>query len=212
MGFLKGFTATILLNDPITKQKKENCISILAEEGFLGYNYESETYVDFNEVLLKYPNRPRYSSKYNKENFVISCSEQQKHLGCTIDANNNDAEIIIKVTDKFSEIFDEINFSYIDNLGDTPNDFYHDVEKKEVRWLFKYNYFGKSFIEKYGKDFFVKMPCVKKEFITKDIIRIDFTENISSPIEESLAKEVLNYLKTYSINPVFYNYKKFLID
>lgn len=121
-------------------------------------------------------------------------------------------EITIKVINQFSHIIKNVNFAYLDSEGDSPKKMEKLIDELSISWLFKYNYFGKAFIEKYGKDFFVNMPCVRQEFIAEDIIRIDLSEDISSPIEESLAKEVLNYLKTYFIDPSFYNYKKFLID
>ena len=106
MGFIKGFTATAILKNSITKKDKQNCISILIKEGFLGYDYELESYVDFNIVLEKYPNRPRYLSKYRNEDFIISCLEGKKYLGYNIDNDGKNSKIIIKVTNEICKTLD----------------------------------------------------------------------------------------------------------
>lgn len=212
MAIPKGFSTRFFLSKEIMKKDKENCINLLIDEGFLGYDYRLNTYVDFKTVLEKYPNRSRYSSRYKNEDFIISCEEGDKYLGYTIDADSNDSKIIIKVTDGFCKIIDTVNFSYIDNVGDLPDAMMKNSDNKEIKWLFKYNYFGKDFIEKFGKEFFINIPCVSQEFISEDIIRIDLCNDIFSPIDKSLMKEVSEYLKKFSIKVSFYNHKDFYID
>ena len=61
-------------------------------------------------------------------------------------------------------------------------------------------------------DFFLNMPCVKQEVITEDVIRVDLSKDIFSPIDKSLMKEVLEYLNGFFVKVSFYNHKEFLID
>ena len=212
MGLKKDFSSLILSNSEISSVKINLCFDFLIKNNFLGYDYESTKYINFSEILHKYPEDPRYNLRYKMEDFGITNPIGKKYLISRIDGESSDSEIIIKGTNEFCKIIQDISFSYIDNEGDSPSKFEDIISKKEIKWLFKYNYFGKDFIEKFGKDFFVNMPCVNQEFISDHIIRIDLCKDLFSPVDKALMKEVSEYLNSFSIKVNFYNHKNYLID
>lgn len=209
MELINGFSSTILLDKIITKSERQKCYDVLVTSNFSGYDYALGINISFEEMLKKYPNRPRYISTYKNENFGISCAEGNDFITCRIDNDSEDSKIITTIIDEFCKIIEEISFSYIDEEGDSPNKFEKTIKNKEIKWLFKYNYFGKDFIEKYGRDFFLQMPCEKAEFITEDIIRIDLCKDIFTTIDKKLMEDIDIYLNKFSIKVHFYNSTNF---
>ncbi|MEC4004858.1 hypothetical protein OX283_009345 [Flavobacterium sp. SUN052] len=208
----KNICASNYLVYNYTKEETENCFKILIDEGFLGRDYSLNSYVDFKNVLEKYPNRFQYGLRFKNKGFIISNPIDWNCLGYTIDGDSEDSKYIIDITNKFLLVLENSLFSYIDFEADPPKNFNKIITKKEIKWLFKYNYFGKDFIEKFGKDFFINMPCVSHEFITEHIIKIDLVEDIFLPINKLLMNDVSDYLKTFSIDVNFYNHEDFFID
>lgn len=212
MGSNSRFSAQIALNKKLNYDNVQECFNLFLEKEFTAYDYEKNSYENFKSVLKKYPNDPRYSLKYKTVSFGISCSEGKDYLLLNMD-NGEDSEIILTLINSLSKLLDTIFlFSYIDKEGDSPNNFDSNINKLELKWLFKYNYFGKAYIDKFGRDFFTNMPCIKQEFITEDIIRIDLCKDIFSPIDKSLMQEVSAYLNAFDVKVNFYNHKNFFID
>ena len=208
----KGFSSLMYLLDGLTKQDKINCLSLLNENDILGYLYQEKIYTNFHDVYEKHPDRPRYLSKYKNLDFVVSCDVGNDFIILSIDPHIDYSKIIIKLTDEFNTLFKNTSFCYIDDEGTSPRSLEECIKSNDLKWLFKYNYFGKNFIEKYGKEFFLNMPCENVTLLTDDIIRIDLTKDIFTPIDKELAKKVHAYLKGFDIQVSFYNYKNFLID
>ncbi|MFP9115073.1 hypothetical protein ACLI1A_14135, partial [Flavobacterium sp. RHBU_3] len=187
-------------------------LNLLVNNGFLGYDYEFQKYEAFQNIFSKYFEKQRYLARYNSEDFVITCAEGKKHLSYLIDSDSNDSRVIIKLTDQICKKVNKIIFSFIDGEGDSPANMQKSVSNIEINWLFKYNYFGMQYIEKYGRDFFENFPCENKEYITEGIIRINLVKDIFEEIDKNLKEKVREYLDHFSIPIKFYNHNKFLID
>lgn len=69
------------------------------------------------------------------------------------------------------------------------------VENLSLKHLFKSNYFGKAYIDKYGCAFFENFPAKKIEFITKNLVRIDLVSDILGKMNTEIQKNIANYLK-----------------
>jgi hypothetical protein len=212
MGLIKGLSSLTFLTQLITKKQRESCFKILIVHRFEGYDYDDEKYISFEDLFIKKPDKETYSCKYKSTDYIISCSSDDNLILSRTDLESEDSKLTIDLTNQFCKITENIvGFSYIDYEGDPPKNFRAIINQKELKWLFRINYFGKDFIEKFGKDFFINMPCVKQEFISQDVIRIDLCEDIFSPIDKSLMKKVADYLNSFSIKVNFYNHKNFLI-
>ncbi len=57
----------------------------------------------------------------------------------------------------------EFKFGYIDLEGDLPPRFSEDIEATRIRWLFWSNYFGKEYVDKFGKVFLLQAPGWRSE-------------------------------------------------
>lgn len=208
----KRFTSLILLPVKLTKETIEDCFLWFLKNDFLAYDFKSNSYTELSYVLNKYPNRMGYSLQYENQACTITYTEGEKYIINGTDANTEGAKIIGNIVHGLCATLKSISFAYIDNEGDAPNKMESYIKKLEIKWLFKYNYFGKVFIEKYGKDFFINMPCVKYEFIGDDIIRIDLVKDIFDKTDEKLKTEINDYLEKHSIKVRFYDYKQHYID
>ena len=212
MGFDKGFNTQILLENKLSKMDVKNCFEDFFENHFQAYDYEKNIYSDVKEILEKYPARSRYSLRYKKCDFVLTCNEGKSYLLLLVDRHTDGSELIQKLTNTYVGLLTQTLFSYIDDEGDSPKNLETVVNNTDIKWLFKYNYFGKYYLEKYSKDFFTNMPCVNQEFITDDIIRIDLVKDIFDKTDEKLKTDINDYLEKHSIKIRFYDYRQHYID
>jgi hypothetical protein len=166
----KRFTSLTILPVKLTKETINDCFSWFKKNNFLGYDFGSNSYKELDKVIDKYPNRMGYSLQYKNQACSIVCSEGESLIINGADANSEGSKIIGTIVNGLCFSLKAISFAYIDNEGDAPHKLESQIKQLNLKWLFKYNYFGKTFIEKYGKDFFTNMPCVKHKFITDDII------------------------------------------
>lgn len=208
----EGLSSFVFLEQSFTDALRNECLSLLDKMEFKGYDYGDETYIPFNEALKKYPDRKRYMLKYNDEPFGVSCAVDDCFFLFRAGTQSKDSRYIVKVVNAYALMLKAFSFSYIDFEGDPPKKIENIIKIKGIEWLFKYNYFGKNYIEKYGKDFFTNMPCVKHEFITDDIIRIDLVKDIFDEVDEKLKEEINNYLQKHSLKVRFYDYRQRYID
>jgi hypothetical protein len=208
----KRFTSLIFLPLKLTQDNVNDCLTWFITNNFLGYDYESNSYIELEKVIEKYSGERRYGLRFENQPCSIMCSENKNYIISGTDANDKGANIISSIVNELCFSVKEISFAYFDNEGHAPSKLEYNVKKIEFKWLFKYNYFGKSFIEKYSKDFFTNMPCVKQEFITDEIIRIDLGKDIFEPINETLKAEIDIYLTKFSVKVRFYDYRQNFIE
>lgn len=201
----KSFTANIFLKEAITENQRRDYFEILIKNDFLGYDYESGNYIAFDDVLKKYPERPRYLGVHKSNSFGISCAEGNHFITCRIDSDNEDSKIIISIIDEFCKITAALSFGYIDCEGDSPDNFEHDLQNTELKWLFKQNYFEVDFIHKYGKDFFLHMPCEGLVFITENCIRVDLSKGLFKIADKHMKETMDDYLQKYGVKARYYN-------
>lgn len=209
---MKGYSTLIILEEKLTKAEKSKCLEYLDITGFEGYDYNLKTTVPFNEVINGDEHRTDYLVKFGGQDFVIFCSEEDDFLTYRIDHSNKSAGIMFEISQEFCDTLNRVSFGYIDVEGDSPKNLYNDVKKAELKWLFKHNYFGKNYLDKFGRAFFENFPCEHREYVTDDIIRIDLCADILSPLNDALKEKVMQYCSSYSFPIKFYNPKKFMIN
>lgn len=210
----KELNSTIYLESKLSLEDKIACAQILIDNGFLAYNYEKEKYEDALLILSQeYLDYARNSLRYKNEDFVFSSSIENDFMSYLIDGDTEESKIILLLSDEFARIVKNFKFSYIDNAGDSPKDLDKTVEKLTFKHFFKYSYFGKAFIEKYGRTFFENFPAEKVEFISENVVRIDMVKDIFGKMSAETQKNVINYLFGFGIENVkFYNYKDHWYD
>lgn len=208
----EGLSSFIFLEESLTDNLRNDFLNLLVKMKFNGFDYDNEIFVPFREALKKYPDRKRYMLKYDEETFGISSVVGNDFIVCRADDQGNNASNMVKVINASAGMIKTFAFSYIDTEGDPPEKMESIAKAKNIKWLFKYNYFGKGFIEKYGSNFFTNMPCLKSEFVTNEIIKIDLCKNIFESIDDKLKIEIETYLATFSIKARFYDYRQHYIN
>jgi len=212
MGSYKSFSSLILSKKPISQKQMIEFFEILKKYEFEGYDYNSRRKVDLNVFLENSLNDFQYGLLYKNDDFALSNTINENYVGYTMDNSAEASRIFVNLTNDFCKSLKEISFSYVDDGGSSPKDIESYIKRLEFKWLFKYNYFGKEYLEKYGEDFFLNIPSVSSEFITQDIIRVDLSKDILSPVDVETQKNVSKYLSQFSIKVRYYNQKNFFID
>ncbi len=211
---IKELRSTIFLESKLSLENKIACTKLFIGEGFLAYNYETEKYENASLLLSEeYIEYPRNSLRYKNEDFVFSSSVDKNFMSYLIDGVSENARIVLKLSDEIAQIVGNFKYAYLDNAGDSPNDLEKTVEKLTLKHFFKYNYFGKVFIEKYGRAFFENFPAEKVEFITENVVRVDMVKDVFGKMTVETQNNVINYLSNFGIEKVkFYNYKNHWYD
>lgn len=205
-----GIFSTSYLAKTISTQMKLNIFNILIQKGFLGYDYEKNDFVDIEKVKDSFFEYPRHSFRYKTEDFVFSCEEGEDYLGYSVDGDSNNSKIVIDFSNEALSQVGNVLFSFIDDEGSSPRDLRNMITNSEIKYLFKYNYFGISYITKFGESFFRDFPAIKVDFINNELVRIDLTEDIFSSISESTKSNVENYLSDFGISIIeFYDSNKY---
>ena len=210
MGELSTLT---YLTENLHQEEKKRCYEVFIKNKFLAYDYDKKKFGS-PDILLsdKYTNRDRVRLRYKTEDLVFSASKEDDFIISLIDGNNSNSEIILDLSDDFARILSNLKFSYIDNNGDIPKYLDDKVNKLLPGILFKYNYFGLDYINKYGKDFFENFPAVNIKYITENTIRIDLVDNVFGSVSKKLQKQIIEYLQGYNITDVyFYNSDDYMI-
>jgi hypothetical protein len=202
------FSSLVYLSNPLLKKNKELYLQYLANKGYNCYDYDLEKEVALEEVLVEYANRDNYPLRLKGILGTSYFQTNDDFFTARSDENINNPNLIIENCNYFCEINKLIIFGKIDEEGDAPKNLRSITKKSELKWLFKYNYFGKAFIEKFGKDFFINMPCVKYELISDDIIRVDLVNDIFDDVNEKLKVEINQYLEKHSQKVRFYDHKQ----
>lgn len=208
----QGLSFILFSKNLISTKEVNNYFNYLKTEGFLGYDFDNNSYTDISAILSMYPDEPRYNIKINNVKGVVTNGDSKNYVLFLLDGGSKESVKILSCCNEFCKIISELNFCFLDQEGDPPKDFEKTVRNLDLKHLFQYNYFGQGFIEKFGKDFFTNLPCVKQEFITDNIIRIDLVKDIFEPIDETLKAEIDAYLAKFSIKVRFYDYRQHYID
>jgi hypothetical protein len=88
-------------------------------------------------------------------------------LGASLDyvqdeRNEDLIQVVSKLVDALFPAF-VFTFAYVDLEGDPPPKLSEDVEAIRIKWLFWANYFGKAYVDKFGKDFLLHAPGWRSE-------------------------------------------------
>lgn len=65
------------------------------------------------------------------------------------------------------------------------------IRLPEIRWM---NFYGKPYVEMFGKEKLLSTPCFKAEAITEDIIAIQATENLFENIPDEVKTNIKMHL------------------
>jgi hypothetical protein len=195
-----GVFSTSYLTNKISSQMKLKIFEALSHYGFLGYDYENNTFVNIEKVIDSFLEYPRHSFRYKTEDFVLFCKEGKDFYSYSIDGGSDNSKIVLELSNKIQSQLQNIQFSFIDLEGDSPDDLRSTIIDLKIKYLFKYNYFGLDYISKFGDQFFLDFPSTKVEFINKELVRIDLTDNIFSPISEITKNLIESYLNSYGIS------------
>lgn len=206
MGEISSLT---YLTKNLSEMDKRECLNFFMQKSFLAYNYQNEEHEDASLLLTeKYIPRKRYSLRYGNEDFVISLSNKKDYISCLIDGDSEESSIILDVSDFFAKKLTSFVFSQIDEVGDKPDNLDNSVQQILLDNLFKYNYFGTKYLEKYGSDFFQKFPAEHLKFISNQVVRIDLVKNFNDSISQERKDIVISYLQKFGMKNInFYNAK-----
>ena len=198
-----GFSSLFLLENNLTKNQIAKCFDILRNADFLIRNKEDRSFQSIGS------DNPQGISTflYNKTYAGISIAESEDFITLRIDKDKNDSPVISMLTNEMCKETGNLIFAYTDGEGDSPTGFQKTTTDTQIKWLFKQNYFGQTYLRKYGRDFFLKIPCVNREQISDDVIRLDLSNDIFSPIDTALKKEIDKYLSGFSLKVRYYNSK-----
>jgi hypothetical protein len=208
---MKGISSLTYLTENISQEDKKRCLNVFIENNFLTYNYQNEKHENAALLLSEnYLKRKRYLLLYQTEDFAFTCSNEKNYLTYSVDGDNEHSKIILKVSEQFSKILSNLVFSYIDNSGDNPDNLDTSVNKLLLDNLFKFNYFGLQYLEKYGKSFFENFPAKQVKFISNKIVRINLVDEVFDEISIETKEKVRMYLSKNGIfNVEFYNASKY---
>jgi hypothetical protein len=211
---MNGISALIYLETKLSLENKIACNRTFIDMGFSAYHYEEERYVDASVLLTEeYLEFDRCSMRYKTEDFVFSSSVNKDFISYSIDGNTDESNVIVSASDRFADILDNFKHAHIDSEGDRPNGLSKTIENLQLKYFFKYNFFGKTFIGKYGRDFFKNFPAEKAEFLSEDVVRIDLVQDVFGTISERTQEKAKNYLNNHGISDVqFYDHKKHRYD
>jgi hypothetical protein len=194
------------LEKGLIEAEKKKCFNSLVNHKFLVFNYDTNQYENSSIILEEYFVFNRLSLRYCSENFVINCELGKDYLTYLIDGNTKDAEIVVELTDDWSNILKNFRFSYIDNSGDNPSELDSIVEMTDIKILFKYNYFGKKYIDKFGNSFFRNFPAKKIDFLNETTVKLILVDNLFENISETTKSKIENYLLDFGISDIeFYD-------
>ena len=163
----------------------------------------SDEVVDPISYYQTHPFEDSYSLSLDSHSIlmVVIQTHNTLHFRAGLDYIQNDKnEDLIKA---LSQLIDKLflsfsfSFAHIDLEGDLPPRYLEDIENLNIQWLFWTNYFGKAYVEKYGKRFLLKVPgwsCTEMSNRTiKCLIcsdpRLRPTTNVASEIQAYFSPE-----------------------
>ncbi len=164
------------------------CLDPLTKEAILPTTYHK-----------KNPTEYLYSLSINSHLVIMIIMKTHNilhfRIGLDYRENNDNEDSIKRLSQLVSELFESFNFSFahINLGGDSPVGYSDYIENLTIRWIFWQNYFGKTYIEKYGKCFLSKAPGWGTVEMSNGTIQYSTTSDPRLPPTSDMTSRIKSY-------------------
>ena len=154
-------------------------------------------YDPFEEYKLN-PKKKRYHFYINDFDYALALLYKEGHLFITgstnyIDINKNRQSVLTQLS-LIEELipYHDFSFNYLDFQSDNPLS-EKIVSSTKLTTIFWANFYGKPYVEKYGREFLLNAPGWKTAELNDGSIEYIISEDIFTPVESKLETEIIKY-------------------
>ncbi|MCK6561865.1 hypothetical protein L6R21_21920 [bacterium] len=199
MALEQGIAARLLHSQALETRGFLPLFEILSRLGVQCREPESNTVVEPIKYYQTNPLEDFYSLSVDSHQVEMGLSRTKGHmfLSASLDylQDERNEDMIQALCRLLDALFPALAFAfaYIDLEGDPPPKLSADIEATRIRWLFWTNYFGKSYVDKFGKDFFLHAPGWRNEEMRNGIVKYVISPSPRIKMDATTKKAITAY-------------------
>lgn len=199
MSDIPGIQSINYFSEQIQKDGPIILFQYLLNLGAKFKKFGCDDYIDPTQLsLLKDTNRIRYRFELKNKEYSLSLLVELGQLILfgfisNVDPleNKKSAEVLFNLVEKIVPLF-SFKYGYFDVEGwDEPSD--KTINSIKLTTIFWANFFGRPFVEKYGKEFLLSAPGWKKTELSGGTIEYILTESLFTPLDPLIEKDIKEY-------------------
>jgi hypothetical protein len=151
-----------------------------------------------------------YFLSFNSCSIILIVIPPSNALHFRLDLNDYNLSANTKIIEIFNNLIDDLlksfdfKYAHIDLEGGLPSEIIEDIENTKISWLFWINYFGKEYVEKYGKDFLLHVLDFNAFELPNGMVKCLTRATLDSAILPEIVRntntclDIKNEIKIYS--------------